>query len=127
MSSEQVEDTENESKKRQRDVEGDLSDDADFGPAPPSAKRRKTLKYHKLYMSQLPSAEKYEKSFMHRDCITHIAVTKTNYIITASCDGHVKFWIKQPVGIEFVKHFRSHLGMFVGCGVSILLANCSLP
>lgn len=30
-------------------------------------------------------------------------------MITASCDGHVKFWKKQEELIEFVKHFRAHL------------------
>ena len=30
--------------------------------------------------------------------------------MTASCDGHIKFWKKQESGIEFVKHFRSHMG-----------------
>lgn len=30
--------------------------------------------------------------------------------MTASQDGHVKFWKKQESGIEFVKHFRAHLG-----------------
>lgn len=35
-----------------------------------------------------------------------------DFIVTASCDGHVKFWKKnEEEGIEFVKHFRSHLGM----------------
>lgn len=46
---------------------------------------------------------------MHRDVITHIVVTKTDFIITASVDGHVKFWKKMEEGIEFVKHFRSHM------------------
>ena len=33
------------------------------------------------------------------------------FIITASHDGHVKFWKKcEDDGIEFVKHYRSHLG-----------------
>lgn len=37
---------------------------------------------------------------------------RTGFIVTASCDGHVKFWKKnEEAGIEFVKHFRSHLGM----------------
>lgn len=37
---------------------------------------------------------------------------RTDFIITASQDGHVKFWKKkEDQGIEFVKHFRSHLGM----------------
>ena len=35
---------------------------------------------------------------------------RTDFLITASCDGHVKFWKKTEDGIEFVKHFRSHLG-----------------
>ena len=34
---------------------------------------------------------------------------RTNFLITASCDGHVKFWKKQDELIEFVKHFRAHL------------------
>lgn len=46
---------------------------------------------------------------MHRDVITHVVVSKTDFIVTASIDGHVKFWKKMEEGIEFVKHFRSHL------------------
>lgn len=39
-------------------------------------------------------------------------VSRTDFIITASQDGHVKFWKKkEDEGIEFVKHFRSHLCM----------------
>lgn len=36
-------------------------------------------------------------------------VFRTDFLITASCDGHVKFWKKSDELIEFVKHFRSHL------------------
>ena len=36
--------------------------------------------------------------------------SRTDFIITASCDGHVKFWKKKEGEIEFVKHFRAHLG-----------------
>lgn len=46
---------------------------------------------------------------MHKDQISFIVCTKTEFIITASCDGHVKFWKKIEEGIEFVKHFRAHL------------------
>ncbi len=35
---------------------------------------------------------------------------RTDFIVTASSDGHVKFWKKLEDGIEFVKHFRAHLG-----------------
>ena len=34
----------------------------------------------------------------------------TDFFITGSTDGHLKFWKKQETGIEFVKHYRSHLG-----------------
>lgn len=67
------------------------------------------LEYEKLYLENLPDAECYEKSYMHRDVITHVVATKSDFIITASIDGHVKFWKKMEEGIEFVKHFRSHL------------------
>lgn len=76
--------------------------------APPQ-KKRKILPHENLYVDNLPSAESYEKSYMHRDVITHCLVTATDFIITASCDGHIKFWKKVESGIDFVKHFRSHL------------------
>lgn len=37
-------------------------------------------------------------------------IFSTNFFITASCDGHVKFWKKTGDEVEFVKHFRAHLG-----------------
>uniref|UniRef100_A0A8C4QYJ4 peptidylprolyl isomerase n=1 Tax=Eptatretus burgeri TaxID=7764 RepID=A0A8C4QYJ4_EPTBU len=61
----------------------------------------------------------YEHSYMHRDIITHVVITKTDFIITASQDGHVKFWKKkEDEGVEFVKHFRSHLGTIEGVATS---------
>lgn len=95
----------------------DTSDDEFVGPLPPAPepdepqkKKRKVLEYEQLHLKNLPNIECYEKSYMHRDVITHIVVTKTEFIITGSCDGHVKFWKKTQDSIEFVKHFRSHLG-----------------
>lgn len=66
---------------------------------------RRLIKFH----FSLPNSEAYEKSFMHRDQISYVVCTKTDFIITASCDGNVKFWKKIEDGIEFVKHFRAHL------------------
>lgn len=34
------------------------------------------LEYEKVYLENLPSAETYERSYMHRDVITHVAVAK---------------------------------------------------
>lgn len=65
----------------------------------------------KLYLDELPSSEYYEHSYMHRDIVTHVCVSKaTEFIITGSSDGHIKFWKKMPKAIEFVKHYQAHLG-----------------
>lgn len=67
-----------------------------------------------VYMDNLPKSSFYEHSYMHRDVVTHIVVSKaTEFIITASCDGHVKFWKKMKENIEFVKHFHAHLGILL--------------
>uniref|UniRef100_A0A1Q3F9E7 peptidylprolyl isomerase n=1 Tax=Culex tarsalis TaxID=7177 RepID=A0A1Q3F9E7_CULTA len=104
--------TENPPQKRNSDEVEPEEDDEWIGPLPSAAappKKRKVLEYEKLYLNNLPSTECYEKSFMHRDVITHLVVTRTDFIVTVSVDGHVKFWKKMEQGIEFVKHFRSHL------------------
>jgi hypothetical protein len=62
----------------------------------------------------------YEQSLMHRDIVTHVAVTpRTDFAITASVDGHVKFWKKLAVGIEFVKHFVAHSAPVNALAVSL--------
>ncbi|BES98710.1 peptidylprolyl isomerase domain and WD [Nesidiocoris tenuis] len=87
-----------------------------IGPTPSEAadaqpkKKRKILHHEALFLKNIPSAECYEKSYMHRDVVTHVVSTKTEFIATASVDGHIKFWKKGERGIEFVKHFRAHLG-----------------
>ena len=110
--------------KRSVEPVDDESDD-DCGPMPAtdaaavatdegtvvSKKAKKILPFEKTYIDSLPSATMYERSFMHRDFVTHISVAKsTEFIVTGSCDGHVKFWKKMPDNIEFVKHFQAHLG-----------------
>ena len=38
---------------------------------------------------------------MHREAVTHLSVsTKTNFLMTASQDGHVKFWHKMDAGAD---------------------------
>lgn len=51
---------------------------------------------------------------MSRTC-SSIRILRTHFLITASIDGHVKFWKKQEQGVEFVKHFRAHLGVQYVC------------
>lgn len=109
--------------KRVHDCDDDDDDsDDDFGPKPISSsdipahngskkKKMKKLEFENLFLQNLPTAQMYEHSFMHRDIVTHIAVSKsTEFVITGSRDGHVKFWKKMPENIEFVKHFQAHLG-----------------
>ncbi|CAF1433985.1 unnamed protein product [Didymodactylos carnosus] len=38
---------------------------------------------------------------MHRDVVTHCLVTKTDFLITGSADGHIKFW--KMLTLEYVK------------------------
>ncbi|XP_055690534.1 peptidylprolyl isomerase domain and WD repeat-containing protein 1 [Lutzomyia longipalpis] len=93
-----------------------------------TTKRRK-LDHEDLYLADLPNSESYEKSYMHRDTVSHVVTTKTDFIITASIDGHIKFWKKIEEGIEFVKHFRSHLGAITSVSVDCqgnLLATASM-
>lgn len=56
---------------------------------------------------------------MHRDVVTHVAVSSADFVVTGSVDGHLKFWKKKAIGIEFAKHFRSHLGPIEGLAVSV--------
>ncbi|KAG0272240.1 Peptidyl-prolyl cis-trans isomerase cyp15 [Linnemannia exigua] len=112
--------------------------DDDIGPMPASAptseetvakKRKRALPHEQLYISRMPSAEMYEKSYMHRDAINFVAVTRTDFIITTSVDGFLKFWKKTEQGIEFVKQYRSHLGLIAGISVSddgLLLATIAM-
>lgn len=77
------------------------------------------LEFEQQYLASLPLADMYEKSYMHRDTVVAVAVAPgPDFIITASVDGHIKFWKKQPQGIEFAKHFKAHLGPITGLAVS---------
>lgn len=40
--------------------------------------------------------------------VLHVATTRSDFVLTASADGHLKFWKKVAGGVEFVKHFRAH-------------------
>ncbi|CAI5704070.1 hypothetical protein KXD40_007555 [Peronospora effusa] len=86
----------------------------DDGPMPmpmqPTKKKHKKLPFEAAYVANLPCAAMYERSFMHRATVSHVVVApETQFIITASVDGHVKFWKKMTRGIEFVKHYKAHL------------------
>ncbi|CAI7604620.1 unnamed protein product [Penicillium pancosmium] len=92
----------------------DSSDD-DFGPALPSEvapkKKRRKLPFEKVYVTALPTSPRYSKSLMHKEQLSFVTVTPfTDFLITSSVDGVVKFWKKVADGIEFVKEFRAHPG-----------------
>ncbi|KZV73739.1 peptidyl-prolyl cis-trans isomerase [Peniophora sp. CONT] len=90
----------------------------DIGANGARKKKRKVLPHERLYLEHLPSADRYWKSFMHREVINFAVATKTDFVITTSTDGHLKLWQKQEVGIEFVKHFRAHAQPITGVSAS---------
>lgn len=48
----------------------------EVGHADDSVSLSTALPHEKLYLDHLPSADRYWKSFMHRDTVTGVAVTK---------------------------------------------------
>ncbi|TYZ68174.1 hypothetical protein PybrP1_000977 [[Pythium] brassicae (nom. inval.)] len=104
----------------------DASDSDSDGPMPAPApapkrafKKPKTLAFEAAYVANLPSAAMYERSYMHRDVVTHVVVApETQFVVTASRDGHVKFWKKMSRGVAFVKHYKAHVGAVHGLAVS---------
>lgn len=56
---------------------------------------------------------------MHRDQLSFTTFTPhTDFLITSSIDGVVKYWKKDFGGIEFVKEFRAHNGEIRSVNVS---------
>ncbi|KXS98513.1 hypothetical protein AC578_5521 [Pseudocercospora eumusae] len=101
--------------KQKPDEDSESSDDDDLGPALPSAeapkKKRRKLPYEKQFVAALPSATRYSKSLMHKDQLVYCTFTPhTDFLITCSVDGYVKFWKKTTGGVEFVKEYRAHEG-----------------
>ncbi|KAL0585602.1 hypothetical protein ABG067_004744 [Albugo candida] len=109
-------------KRPSSDTFTDEENDADTMPMPMPPKRKTKkpkLLFEESYLTNIPSAEMYEKSYMHRDIVTHVVVApETQFIITASKDGHVKFWKKMLHGIEFVKHYKAHMNEIFALAVS---------
>lgn len=94
-----------------------------MGPQLPSAdapkKKRRKLPYEKLYISALPTSARYSKSLMHKEQLAFVTMTPlTDFLITSSVDGFVKFWKKGGEGIEFVKEFKAHIGEIRSVSVS---------
>ena len=72
---------------------------------------------HLLHLGRLPSAAMYERSYMHRDHLTHLILTPTAFLLTASRDGVVKWWKKVRGGIEFIRQYRAHTSPLVSLTV----------
>ncbi|VDN39128.1 unnamed protein product [Gongylonema pulchrum] len=73
-------------------------DEAEIGASLPADGGDSGRKKSKKIRTKLPCQRKF---------------SSTDFIITASIDGHLKFWKKKHgEGIGFVKHFRCHLRSF---------------
>lgn len=69
--------------------------------------KRKNLQFEDLFISNIPTAEMYERSYMHRDTVTHTLVAnKVDFIITASAEGRIKFWKKNKGTVHELEPIR---------------------
>ena len=83
-------------------------------------KRRRVLQHEKLFLDDLPSAEMYERSFMHRDVVTQTLVTpRTDFLVTASADGHAH-------RLSAHLHTRDHLRVCASARESCACICCSV-
>ncbi|OLL22861.1 Peptidyl-prolyl cis-trans isomerase cyp15 [Neolecta irregularis DAH-3] len=106
-------------KKRPAAEHGSSSSEDDVGPnLPLPSRKRKHLAGESTYLGNLPSTPRYTTSFMHKENLSHIIATPTDFIITCSIDGRLKFWKKTATGIDFVKVFRVFMGPFRDVKVS---------
>lgn len=100
----------------------DSSSDDDMGPQLPSEapkKKRRVLPHERLYVAALPKSARYSRSLMHKEQLLFVTWTPlTEFLITSSVDGVVKFWKKIAQGIEFVKEFKAHSGEITSVSVS---------
>ncbi|KAH7376277.1 peptidyl-prolyl cis-trans isomerase cyp15 [Plectosphaerella cucumerina] len=102
--------------------DSDSSSDDDMGPQLPTEapkKKRRVLPHEKHYVAALPKSTRYSKSLMHKEQVAFVTITPlTDFLITTSTDGVVKFWKKMADGIEFVKEFKAHQGEVRSVAVS---------
>ena len=84
-------------------------------------RKKKRAKYSGIHLSRLPCGAMYEKSYMHRDRVTHTVIcSKLDFFVTGSADGVLKFWKKIPgeASLQFVKQFKAHLERLTSLSVS---------
>lgn len=83
-----------------------------------------------MLVSHSYSLYRYSESLTSPYYYIPLSPNRTDFVLTGSVDGHLKFWKKKDpadsdasgstsgVGIEFVKHFRAHLGPILALPVS---------
>ncbi|KAF6247042.1 hypothetical protein COO60DRAFT_1649696 [Scenedesmus sp. NREL 46B-D3] len=88
-------------------LEEAAAEEAPQGPQQTQQMESRTMKIRLNWVVISSSADGHHQQF-------HLMATPTDFIITGSADGHLKFWKKQEQGVEFVKHYRSHIGAVDG-------------
>ncbi|KAL2312428.1 WD repeat containing cyclophilin family peptidyl-prolyl cis-trans isomerase Cyp9 [Schizosaccharomyces pombe] len=81
-------------------------------------KKRIKQNHDQVFLHNLPDAPRYTKSYMHNAEIYKCFPTKSNYILSVSYDGYVKFWHKTPNGVEYIKEFHAHNAMLLSAELS---------
>ncbi len=69
-------------------------------------------------LGSLPNHGMYERSYMHRDCVTHVVFTRglSDFLVTASSDGQVRQIRKEDGSVKFtINDIPSSTFATVGC------------
>lgn len=87
---------------------------------PPLTKRRRTNEP----IHDVPSSVRYQTSYSHRSVVTTVRYApRHDFVLTASDDGVVKFWRRNPSSygnevLEFVRSYRAHVGRVLDLAIS---------
>ena len=91
------------------------------GAERPGKRQRRAVPDESEHLARMPCASMYQRSYMHRDVVTHVAYCAfADFVVTASKDGHCKFWKRGSAAnatLDLAKHYRAHL-----CAIADLAA-----
>ncbi|ELW56954.1 Peptidylprolyl isomerase domain and WD repeat-containing protein 1 [Tupaia chinensis] len=68
--------------------------------------KKKIPEFERVYLDNLPSASMYERSYVHRDAITHVIQLNLVYkaVVYSDKSGMIEYWTRPPHEYKFPKN-----------------------